>query len=382
MKYSSFNPKKIDTQKEPMFFGESVNIARYDIQKYSVFERLIEKQISFFWRPEEIDLSLDRKDFMNLEAHEKHIFIENLKYQILLDSVQGRSPNMAFLPVISIPELETWVETWSFFETIHSRSYTHIIRNIVVDPSEVFDTIIENKHIIDRAKSVTKFYDEFIEKQNYYNLFGEGEFTITKDGVSTTHTVSLNELKKLLYLNFIAVFALEAVRFYVSFACSFSFAERKKMEGNAKIIRLIARDESLHANGTQQIISIIKKGFEGVEFKDIAEQCHEEVIKIFSDVANQEKDWAKYLFSKGSVIGLSEEILCKYVEYITDVRLKSIGFESLFGTNIDYNPLPWMDSWLSSDAVQVAPQETELTSYLVGSVDSNIDSQQFDDFEL
>lgn len=382
MKYSSFNTKKIDIKKEPMFFGESVNIARYDIQKYSVFERLIEKQLSFFWRPEEIDLTLDRKDFMNLEEHEKHIFIENLKYQTLLDSVQGRSLNVAFLPVISIPELETWIETWAFYETIHSRSYTHIIRNIVVDPSEIFDTIIENEHILERAKSVTKYYDDFIEKQNYYNLFGEGEFSITKDGVTTKHVITIQELKKLLYLNFIAVFALEAVRFYVSFACSFSFAERKKMEGNAKIIRLIARDEALHANGTQQIISIIKKGLEGEEFKNIAEECHDEVIKIFSDVADQEKEWANYLFSKGSVIGLSKDILCNYVEYITDLRLKSIGFESLFGTNTDYNPLPWMESWLSSDAVQVAPQETELTSYLVGSVDSNIDSEQFDDFKL
>lgn len=382
MKYSSFNTKKIDIKKEPMFFGESVNIARYDIQKYSVFERLIEKQLSFFWRPEEIDLTLDRKDFMNLEEHEKHIFIENLKYQTLLDSIQGRSLNVAFLPVISIPELETWIETWAFYETIHSRSYTHIIRNIVVDPSEIFDTIIENQHILDRAESVTKYYDDFIEKQNYYNLFGEGEFSITKDGVTTKHVVTIKELKRLLYLNFIAVFALEAVRFYVSFACSFSFAERKKMEGNAKIIRLIARDEALHANGTQQIISIIKKGFEGQEFKDIAESCHDEVIKIFKDVADQEKEWADYLFSKGSVIGLSKDILCNYVEYITDLRLKSIGFDSLFGTNTDYNPLPWMESWLSSDAVQVAPQETELTSYLVGSVDSNIDSEQFDDFEL
>jgi ribonucleoside-diphosphate reductase beta chain len=382
MKYSSFNNNKVDTLKEPMFFGQSVNLARYDVQKYSVFERLIEKQISFFWRPEEIDISMDRKDFLNLEPHEKHIFLENLKYQILLDSVQGRSPNVAFLPVISIPELETWVETWSFYETIHSRSYTHIIRNIVVDPSEVFDTIVENPKIIERAKSVTKYYDEFIELQNYYNLFGEGEITITKNGVSKVVKVSLRELKKLLYLNFIAVYALEAIRFYVSFACSFSFAERKKMEGNAKIIRLIARDEALHANGTQQIINIIQRGMEGDDFKTIAEECREEVIAIFENAAKQEKEWAEYLFSFGSVIGLTKDILCKYIEYITDVRLASIGFDSLFGSNVEYNPLPWMDSWLSSDAVQVAPQETELVSYLIGSVDSNIDSTHFDDFEL
>jgi len=383
MKFSSFNKNKIDTLKEPMFFGESLNIARYDIQKYPVFEKLIDKQISFFWRPEEIDLSMDRKDFSTLQDHEKHIFLSNLKYQILLDSVQGRSPNIAFLPVISIPELETWVETWAFYETIHSRSYTHIIRNIVVDPSEVFDTILDNKEIIQRAKSVTKYYDEFIELQNYYNLLGEGVFTIKNEqGDQKIIKVSMRELKRLLYLNMVAVYALEAIRFYVSFACSFSFAERKLMEGNAKVIRFIARDEALHANGTQQIINLIQRGMEGTDFKEIAESCRDDVIDIFAEVSQQEKEWANYLFSKGSVIGLNKDILGKYVEYITDVRLKSIGFDSMFNTNIEYNPIPWIDSWLSSDAVQVAPQETELVSYLIGAVDSNIDHSDFDDYEL
>lgn len=383
MKYSSFNQNKVDTLKEPMFFGENVNLARYDIQKYPVFEKLIDKQISFFWRPEEIDLSMDRKDFATLQEHEKHIFLSNLKYQILLDSVQGRSPNVAFLPVISIPELETWVETWAFYETIHSRSYTHIIRNIVVDPSEVFNTIIENKEIIKRAKSVTKYYDEFIELQGYYNLLGEGTFTIKNNkGEERKVVVSLKELKKLLYLNLIAVFALESIRFYVSFACSFSFAERKLMEGNAKVIRFIARDEALHANGTQQIINLMQKGFEGDEMKEIAESCRDEVIEIFAEVAEQEKEWATYLFSKGSVIGLNQDILAKYVEYITDIRLKGIGLPSMFNTNSEYNPIPWIDSWLSSEAVQVAPQETELVSYLIGAVDSTIDREEFDDFDL
>lgn len=383
MKYSSFSKKKNDTTKEPMFFGESVNIARYDVQKYPIFEKLIEKQISFFWRPEEIDLSMDRKDFGSLHPHEKHIFLSNLKYQILLDSVQGRSPNVAFLPVISIPELETWVETWAFYETIHSRSYTHIIRNIVVEPSEMFDSIMDNKEILTRATSVTKYYDEFIELQNYYNLLGEGTFTITDgDGNRKVVNVNLKELKRLLYLNLVAVYALEAIRFYVSFACSFSFAERKVMEGNAKVIRFIARDEALHANGTQQIINLMQRGHEGTDFKEIADMCRDDVVEIFAEVAQQEKDWAKYLFSQGSVIGLNEDILSKYVDYITDVRLKSLGFDSMFNTNVEYNPLPWMDNWLSSDAVQVAPQETELVSYLIGAIDSNINQEDFDDFDL
>jgi len=384
MKYSSFNQNRTDTMKEPMFFGEPVNIARYDIQKHPVFEKLIEKQLSFFWRPEEIDVSMDRKDFGRLEEHEKHIFLSNLKYQILLDSVQGRSPNIALLPVVSIPELETWIETWSFYETIHSRSYTHIIRNIVVNPSEVFDTIIDNEEIIKRATSVTKYYDEFIELQNYYNLLGEGEFTFydKEKNVHKEIIVTMDKLYRSLYLTLISVFALEAIRFYVSFACSFSFAERKLMEGNAKIIRFIARDEALHANGTQQIIAAIHRGSDGTKFKEIADSCRDEVIQIFAEAAQQEKDWAAYLFSKGSVIGLNKEILGKYIEYITDIRLKTIGFDSMFNTNPTYNPIPWIDGWLSSEAVQVAPQETELVSYLIGAVDSNVDQDEFDDFDL
>jgi ribonucleoside-diphosphate reductase beta chain len=285
---------------------------------------------------------------------------------------------------VSIPELETWIETWSFYETIHSRSYTHIIRNIVVNPSEVFDTIINNEEIIKRATSVTKYYDEFIEMQNYYNLFGVGEFVVTNAKTGNKHKVEITmaKLHKLLYLTLISVYALEAIRFYVSFACSFSFAERKIMEGNAKIIRFIARDEALHANGTQQIIAAIHRGSEGEEFRKIAEECREEVIQIFAEAAQQEKDWAKYLFSKGSVIGLNAEILGKYVDYITDIRIKSIGFPSMFNTNALYNPIPWIDNWLSSDAVQVAPQETELASYMIGAVDSSINQEEFDDFEL
>ena len=186
MKYTTFNQKNIDATLEPMFFGESVNIARYDRQKYNIFEKLIEKQLSFFWRPEEVDLSQDKKDFSNLEEHEVHIFLLNLKYQILLDSIQGRSPNIALLPVVSIPELETWIETWSFSETIHSRSYTHIIKNIIVgDPSTVFDTIVSDKNIINRATSVTKHYDDFIEIVNDYRRFGEGESSFNNNGKET-----------------------------------------------------------------------------------------------------------------------------------------------------------------------------------------------------
>ncbi len=380
MKYSSFNPNKNDQLKEPMFFGNSVNVARYDQQKYKIFEKLIEKQLSFFWRPEEVDLTTDRKQFDNMAPHEQHIFLSNLQYQTLLDSVQGRSPNVAFLPAVSIPELETWFETWAFSETIHSRSYTHIVRNIKNDPSVVFDSIVDNPEIQKRAYAVTKYYDDFIEYNNYYNLFGTGTVKIEKDGETKSITITEEELCKKLYLNMASVNVLEAIRFYVSFACSFSFAERSLMEGNAKIIKLIARDEALHLTGTQHILNILKSGKEGELFKRIAKESEDEVVTIFEEGVLQEKDWTKYLFKDGSTIGLTEKVLSDYVEYITNVRMSALGLSPLFASKS--NPIPWINNWLVSDNVQVAPQESEITSYLSGAVDSSVEEDEFGGFEL
>ena len=376
MSYTTFNQKTFDTLKQPMFFGETVNVARYDIQKHKIFENLIEKQLSFFWRPEEVDLANDRKDFIDLPEHEKHIFLSNLKYQTLLDSVQGRSPNVAFLPIVSLPELETWIETWSFSETIHSRSYTHIMRNVVPNPAEVFDDITRNDFITRRAVSVTKYYDELIAKNSYYTQLGEGTHTINGKIVD----INLRDLKRTLYLTMVSVNVLEAIRFYVSFACSFAFAERAKMEGNAKIIKLIARDEALHLTGTQHILQIMAAGKDDPEMGEIAASCKEEVRAIFLDAAEQEKEWAGYLFKDGSMIGLNQTILAQYVEYITDQRIAAIGLPTIFDTK--NNPLPWINSWLNSDNVQVAPQEAEISSYLVGAIDSAVDTEDFGDFDL
>lgn len=231
MAYSVFNETKNDQLKEPMFFGQNVNVARYDQQKYETFEKLIEKQLSFFWRPEEIDVSKDRIDYANLPEHEKHIFISNLKYQTLLDSVQGRGPNAVLLPITSIPELETWVETWSFSETIHSRSYTHIIRNIVNDPSIVFDDIVENPEIQKRAKPIAQYYNDLILESQLYQIHGnnvwyrkidDGSVIVatSRDDLITGDwkNVTLFELKRKLYLCIQSINALEAIRFYVSFA--------------------------------------------------------------------------------------------------------------------------------------------------------------------
>lgn len=377
MSYSTFNRKRFDSMKEPMFFGENVNVARYDQQKHPIFEKLIEKQLSFFWRPEEVDLSSDRKDFQRLEAHEQHIFLSNLKYQTLLDSVQGRSPNVALLPIVSIPELETWIETWSFSETIHSRSYTHIIRNIVNDPSVVFDDITTNTEITKRAESVSKWYDDLILLVGLYNTLGTGTHQVPGKGEVK---VTLKALKKALYLTMVSVNVLEAIRFYVSFACSFGFAERTLMEGNAKIIKLIARDEALHLTGTQHILNLMASGKDDPEMEEIAKECEDEAYQIFFEAAEQEKEWANYLFKDGSMIGLNAQILGQYVEYITNIRMQAIGLLPTFETK--HNPIPWINAWLVSDNVQVAPQEAEISSYLVGQIDNDLDESDFDDFDL
>ncbi|WP_394261450.1 class Ia ribonucleoside-diphosphate reductase subunit beta [Moraxella boevrei] len=377
MHYSIFCQTKNNPLTEPMFFGQPVNVARYDQQKFPIFEQLIEKQLSFFWRPEEIDVSKDRLDFANLADHEQHIFLSNLKYQTLLDSIQGRSPNAVLLPLVSIPELETWIETWSFSETIHSRSYTHIIRNIVNDPSKVFDEIVENQYILERATDIAKYYDDLYETAQIFNLYGEGQHQIQ----GKTVKISLRELKKKLYLCLMAINVLEAIRFYVSFACSFAFAERKLMEGNAKIIKLIARDEALHLNGTQHMINLMQAGKDDLEMAEIAKECQTESVEIFRIASEQEKTWAKYLFKDGSMIGLNENILSQYVEYITNLRMEAIGLPSIFA-HAKNNPLPWMNNWLSSDNVQVAPQESEITSYLVGQIDAELSTNDFDNFEL
>lgn len=376
MAYSTFSKQANNPLQEPMFFGQTVNVARYDQQKYEIFEKLIEKQLSFFWRPEEVDVSRDRIDYAALPPHEQHIFLSNLKYQTLLDSIQGRSPNVALLPLVSLPELETWIETWAFSETIHSRSYTHIIRNLVKDPAQVFDDIVVNEQIIQRADDIARYYDELISATQLWQQLGEGEHRLN----SQTVQVSLYELKKKLYLCLMSVNALEAIRFYVSFACSFAFAERELMEGNAKIIKLIARDEALHLTGTQHILNLLQSGKDDPQMAQVAAECRAESQALFIRAAEQEKQWADYLFKDGSMIGLNRDILCQYVEFITNVRMQAVGLEPPFAERP--NPLPWINAWLSSDNVQVAPQEVEVSSYLVGQIDSELNAGDLDGFSL
>lgn len=371
----AFNRNDVDFTKEFMFFGEQPNIARYDIQKFPIFEKLIEKHLGFFWKPDEIDLNKDSIDFKRLSDHEKHIFMANIKYQTLLDSVQGRAPNLALLPYVSLPELETLIETWSFSETIHSRSYTHILRNILSNPSVVFDDIIRNENIMNRASAVTDYYDDFIEYAALYDIFGEGKHRIKGKTVELTDI----ERKRRLLKCMISINILEGVRFYISFACSFAFAENDVMEGNAKIIGLIARDENLHLAITQNIIKKWSSGQDDPAMKKIFKEELPTIEAMYHKAVEQEKEWSAYLFKDGSMMGLNDRILNEYVEYIAGKRLRAIGIKNEYSKK---NPLSWTDKYLNSSDNQVAPQETEITSYIVGGVKHDIDTKTFSDIKF
>ena len=349
-------------------------IQRYDVLKYRQFDKLTDKQLGFFWRPEEVDVLRDSKDFKELTEHEQHIFTSNLKRQILLDSVQGRSPNLAFLPIATIPELETWIQTWAFNETIHSRSYTHIIRNVYSDPSVIFDELTDIKEIVDCAKDISRYYDDLIQAVQYYNLLGYGTHTVNGKKI----VVDRRDLKKKLWLCLSSVNALEGIRFYVSFACSWAFAELKKMEGNAKIIKLIARDENVHLGSTQTLLKLLPQ--DDPDYASIKEETRAECTEMFLAAAAQEKAWAHYLFKDGSMIGLNEQLLCHYVDWLTCKRMTAVGLDC--GMKPGSNPLPWTQKWIAGAEVQVAPQETEISSYVIGGTKQDVDNNTFKGFSL
>ncbi len=351
-----------------------VTVQRYDVLKYSQFEKLTTKQIGFFWQPSEVDVLRDAKDFKELSKYEQHIFTSNLKRQILLDSVQGRSPNLALLPIATIPELETWIQTWSFNETIHSRSYTHIIRNIYADPSVIFDGIMDIQEIIECAQDISKYYDDLFESVQYYNLLGYGTHTVN----SRTVVVDPYSLKRKLWMCINSVNALEGIRFYVSFACSWAFAELKKMEGNAKIIKLIARDENVHLGSTQTLLKLLPQ--DDPDYATLREETKAECERLFLAAAQQEKAWAEYLFKDGSMIGLNKQLLCDYVDWLANKRMTAVGLSS--GLKVGSNPLPWTAKWIAGAEVQVAPQETEISSYIIGGTKQDVDKNTFQGFSL
>jgi ribonucleoside-diphosphate reductase beta chain len=373
-----FNDSKVDTKKQFMFFGAPLGIQRYDSYKYPIFEKLTQQQLSYFWRPEEVSLQKDRADYQTLRPEQKHIYTSNLKYQILLDSVQGRGPGMAFKPYCSLPELEGAMGVWEFMEQIHSRSYTYIIKNIYPDPAEVFDTILDDQRILDRAKSVTEAYDDFI---NAAQVFGSGPmWEHALEGVPAGQN-DLYELKRKLYRAVANVNILEGIRFYVSFACSFAFGELKAMEGSAKIISLIARDENQHLGLTQNIMNKWHAG-DDPDMQQIAQEERENIINMFKKAVDEEKEWAQYLFKDGSMIGLNDKLLSQYVEWIANRRMKSIGLKPIYDIAAKNNPLPWTEHWISSKGLQVAPQETEVESYLIGGIKQDVKKDTFAGFEL
>jgi ribonucleotide reductase beta subunit family protein with ferritin-like domain len=373
-----FNPNKVDFKKQTMFFGQPLGVQRYDQYKYPVFDKLTQQQLGYFWRPEEVSLQKDRSDYATLRPEQKHIFTSNLKYQILLDSVQGRGPSMAFLPYCSLPELEACMEVWGFMEMIHSRSYTHIIKNVYPDPSEVFDTILDNEKIIERAESVTKAYDEFIK---YAQDYGQSNSWKPDMYSHPNSEWTRKDLKRHLYRAVTNVNILEGIRFYVSFACTFAFGELKLMEGSAKIVSLIARDENQHLVLTQQILKKWQDG-DDPDMIEIMKEEEEYVYDMFRKCVEEEKAWAEYLFKDGSMIGLNDKLLHQYVEWIANKRMKAIGLNPIYDIPLRNNPLPWTEHWISSKGLQVAPQETEVESYIVGGIKQDVKKDTFSGFKL
>ena len=359
--------KNIDPVQKLAFLDPTggVGMQRYDVLKYRQFDKLTDKQLGFFWRPEEVDVLRDAKDFRDLTSWEQHIFTANLKRQILLDSVQGRSPSLVFGPLVSLPELETWIATWTFNETVHSRSYTHIIRNIYSDPSKVFDEMMDISEIVQCAQEITRYYDDLYQYGAWYQALGIGHHVVNNKPVE----VSKRELKKKLWLAIASVNVLEGIRFYVSFACSWAFAELKKMEGNAKIIKFIARDENVHLASTQQLLKLLPQ--DDPDYAEIRDACQSEMVQMFQTAVEQEKIWARYLFRDGSMIGLNEQLLSDYIEWIAHKRMTAIQLPSPYRGGS--NPLPWTAKWIAGSDVQVAPQETEIVSYVIGGTRQDID---------
>ncbi|QVW29376.1 aerobic NDP reductase, small subunit [Escherichia phage vB_EcoM_SQ17] len=384
-----FNTQQVDVLNEPMFFGSGLGIARYDIQRHKVFEDLTEKQLSFFWRPEEVNLMLDSAQFNKLPQFQQDIFTNNLKYQSLLDSIQGRAPSAVLMALISDPSLDTWVATWTFSETIHSRSYTHIMRNLYTDPSKVFDEIVLDEAIMKRAESIGKYYDDVLVKtRNWENAKEDYECSIgscQQNDIEMYEEIMFNakrDLMKSLYLCLHVINALEAIRFYVSFACTFNFHKNMEiMEGNAKIMKFIARDEQLHLKGTQYIIRQLQSGTDGDEWVQIAKECEQEAVDIFMEVNRQEKEWAAHLFKDGTCPGINTQSMCAFVDYLTVSRMKQCGLPCPITDAPTKHPYPWIREYLNSDLVQAAPQEVEISSYLVAQIDNDVDQNVINSYK-
>ncbi len=349
---------KTDYLNRKMFLDPAgpVTIQRFEEVKYNKIADFEKTARGFFWVPEEISLTKDAGDFKDASDAVKHIFTSNLLRQTALDSLQGRGPSQIFTPVISLPELEALVYNWTFFETnIHSRSYSHIIRNIYNVPKEVFNTIHDTKEIVDMASSVGKYYDDL----HQINCAKESGQPVTEE-----------EHVKAIYLALHASYALEAFRFMVSFATSLAMVENKIFIGNGNIISLILQDELLHKGWTAFLINQVIK--EDPRFAKAAQDCQEEVLQIYRDVIQEEKAWADYLFMKGPVIGLNANILKDFVDYTAVSALKDIGIK-YWNPAPKTTPIPWFNKHSDTSKKQTALQENESTNYVIGVMSDQLD---------
>lgn len=333
-----------------------VTIQRFEEVKYNKLQKMEQTARGFFWVPEEVSLTKDANDFKEASDAVKHIFTSNLLRQTALDSLQGRGPSQIFTPVVSLPELEALVYNWTFFETnIHSRSYSHIIRNIYNVPKEVFNTIHDTDEIIDMASSVGKYY----EKLHQMNCAKEAGSQVDEFDHIKAIWLALN-----------ASYALEAFRFMVSFATSLAMVENKLFIGNGNIISLILQDELLHKEWTAWLINQTVK--EDTRFAKAKQQCEAEVYQLYADVIREEKEWADYLFKKGSVIGLNANILKDFVDYTANNALKEIGIKYQNAAP-KTNPIPWFNKHSDTSKKQTALQENESTNYVIGVMSDKLD---------
>ena len=339
-----------------------VTVQRFEEVKYPKLAKFEETARGFFWVPEEISLTKDKIDHKDSSDAIKHIFTSNLLRQTALDSIQGRAPNQVFSPVISIPELEALVSNWSFFETnIHSKSYSHIIRNIYGVPKEEFNKIHDTKEIIDMASTVGYHY-EYLHKLNCRKELNDNGFAVDE----------MDHIKAI-WMALHASYALEALRFMVSFATSLAMVENKIYIGNGNIISLILQDELLHTEWTAWLINQVVK--EDPRFAEVASETHKEVYDLYMDVIREEKEWADYLFSKGVVIGLNAEILKDFVDYTAFTRLKEIGIK--YNENHPkHSPIPWFNKHVNINKKQSALQETESTNYVIGVMSDVVDYEE------
>jgi ribonucleoside-diphosphate reductase beta chain len=348
--------------KRRMFLDGAVTVQRFEEYRYPKIAKFEEIARGYFWVPEEISLTKDKMDHKDASDAVKHIFTSNLLRQTALDSIQGRAPNQVFSPVISIPELEALVSNWSFYETnIHSKSYSHIIRNVYGVPKEVFESIHDTNEIISMAANVGRYYEN-LHVLNCRKEVGE--------------EISTMDHKRAIWMALHASYALEALRFMVSFATSLAMVENKIYIGNGNIISLILQDELLHAEWTAWIINQVVK--DDADFANLVEECRDEVYAMYMEVIEEEKAWADYLFKKGPVIGLNSDILKNFVDYSAFTRLKEIGIKYL-GEHPKSSPIPWFNKHINIGKKQSALQETESTNYVIGAMSDSVNYDELPD---